>query len=314
MKVTIVGPGAMGCLFAAFLSKSKEDIWLLDKDKERAQKISQQGIIVEGVSGNWQAKVKITSDTKNIERSDLVIIFVKAYDTKAAISHAKTLVDDNTLVLTLQNGIGNIEVISEVVGQEKVLGGVTNLGAIVVDTGRIRFSGKGETAIGRLDGKISVDMRYIRELFNRVGLETRISRDIKGLIWSKLIINAGINALSAVTRLNNGKLIELEWTRKILRDAVTEAIKVAKRKRIKLAYDDPLAKVEAVCEATATNISSMLQDVLKKRKTEIDYINGVIVRQGQESGVSVTVNSVLTDLVKTTEATFNLKVHTLGQR
>jgi 2-dehydropantoate 2-reductase len=210
--------------------------------------------------------------------------------------------------LTLQNGIGNIEIIGEVAGSEKVIGGVTNLGATLLDIGKVRHAGKGETVIGRPDGKTSVELRTIREILNKVGLETRISRDIKGLLWSKLIINVGINALTAITRLNNGRLIEFEGTRRILRDAVTEAIRVAKRKRIKLIYDDPLAKVEAVCEATAANVSSMLQDVLRKRRTEIDFINGVIVRQGQELGIPTPVNSLLVNLVKTIEASYNLVV------
>lgn len=308
MKIVIVGPGAMGSLVAGFLSKLKEEIWLLDKNKERAGKITQSGISVEGISGNWQAQVRVTADTQDIGQVDLIIIAVKSYDTKEAAVAAKPLLGDNTRVLTLQNGIGNIEIISEVVGQEKVIGGVTNLGATLIDAGRIRHAGKGETVIGRIDGKIPVEMRAIREIFNKAGLETRISRDIKGLLWSKLIINVGINALTAITRLNNGRLIEFDGTRRILREAVTEAIRVAKRKRIKLIYDDPLAKVEAVCEATATNVSSMLQDVLKKKRTEIDFINGVIVRQAQELGISVPVNSVLVDLVKTIEASYNLAV------
>ena len=137
----------------------------------------------------------------------------------------------------------------------------------------------------------------------------RISKDIKALLWSKLIINAGINALTALTRLNNGKLTEFEGTRRIMREAVTEAIRIAKRKRIKLIYDDPLAKVEAVCEATAGNVSSMLQDVLRKKRTEIDFINGVIVRQAQELGIPVSVNAMLLDLVKTIETSYNLVVN-----
>lgn len=306
MKIVIVGPGAMGGLLAAFLSKSKEEIWLLDKDKERALKINQEGIILEGISGNWQAQVKATADPKEIGQADLVIICVKSYNTKEAITHARLLVGDNTEVLTLQNGIGNIEVIAEVAGNDRVIGGVTNEGATLLGTGRIRHAGRGETVIGRIDGKIPVQMRSIREILNKAGFETRVSRDIKGLLWSKLIINIGINALTAITRLNNGRLVEFEGTRKILREAVTEATKIAKRKRIKLIYDDPLAKVEAVCEATAANVSSMLQDVLRKKRTEIDFINGVIVRQGQELGIPTPVNSALTDLVKTIEASYNL--------
>lgn len=308
MRIVIVGPGAMGCLFAAFLSKSQEEIWLLDKDKERAKIIDQQGIIVEGVSGNWQAKVSCTTETQDIGKADLVIISVKSYDTKEAINSVKTLVTENTSVLTLQNGIGNIEIISEVVGSQNVIGGVTNQGATLIAWGRIRHAGKGETVIGRIDGKIPVEMRTIREIFNKVGLETRISRDIKGLLWSKLVINVGINALTAITRLPNGRLLDFEGTRKILREAVTEAVRVAKRKRIRLIYDDPLAKVEAVCQATATNISSMLQDILKKKPTEIDFINGVIVRQAQGLGVGAILNSVLLGLVKTIEASYALAV------
>ena len=189
-------------------------------------------------------------------------------------------------------------------GQEKVIGGVTNLGATLLETGKVRHAGKGETIIGRIDGKIPVQMRQIREIFNACGLETKISKDIKGILWSKLIINVGINALTAITRLHNGRLIEFEGTRKILREAVTEAVRISKRKRIKLIYDDPLAKVEAVCEATSENISSMLQDILRKKRTEIDFINGVIVRLGQELGIPVPANLTLVDLVKTIEASY----------
>ncbi|MDD5729890.1 MAG: 2-dehydropantoate 2-reductase [Candidatus Omnitrophica bacterium] len=308
MKIAIVGPGAMGCLFAAFLSKSKEEIWLLDKDKGRAEKINKQGIIAEGVPGNPQARVKTTAEPKDIGTADLIIICVKSYDTKQAILHAKPLLGEDTLVLTLQNGIGNIEVLSEIAGENKVIGGTTNLGSILVDTGHIKFAGKGETVMGLADGKIPVQMRAIREAFNKCGLESRISRDIKGLLWSKLIINVGINALTAITRLNNGKLIEFEGSRKIMREAVTEAVKVAKRKRIKLIFDDPLAKVEAVCEATAANVSSMLQDVLRKKKTEVDFLNGVIVRFGQELGIPVPANCILVDLIKTIESSYGLAV------
>jgi 2-dehydropantoate 2-reductase len=308
MKIVIVGPGAMGCLFAHYLSKSKEELWIFDKNKKRAQEINQAGITVETTSGKNTLKIKTSVDANEIGVADLVIICVKSYDTKEAIKQIKPLIGENTSVLTLQNGIGNVEMISEMVGAEKVIGGVTNEGSTLLDTARIRHAGKGETVIGRIDGLIPVQMRYIRELFNKVGLETRISRDIKGLLWSKLIVNAGINPLTAITRLNNGRLTEFEGTRKIMREAVTEAVKVAKRKRIKLIYDDPLAKVEAVCEATAANVSSMLQDVLRKKRTEIDFINGVVVRLGQEIGIPTPTNSLLLELVKTVETSYDLSV------
>lgn len=307
MRIAIVGAGAMGTLLAALLSRSKEEIWALDINKERAAKIMRQGIAVEGLS-NFKANIKAAADPQEIGPVDLAIICVKSYHTKEAMAFAKPLISSKTMVLTLQNGFGNVEVISEIVGSDKVLGGVTNAGATLIDHAKVRYAGKGETVIGSLDGRITIEMRYIRELFNKVGLETKISRDIKGLIWSKLIINVGINALTAITRLNNGSLVEFDGTRKIMREAVTEAVKVAKRKRVKLIFDDPLAKVEAVCEATSGNISSMLADVLSKKRTEIEFINGVIVRQGQEMGIATPINAILVDLVKTIETSYKSSV------
>ena len=304
MKIVVVGPGAIGSLFAAFLAKSKEDIWLLDKNKERTAKINESGISLEGESGSWQIKVKATSCSEDIGQADLILICVKSFHTKIAIEQIKPLLGEETKILTLQNGIGNVEIISELVGQDRVIAGVTNEGATLIDIGKIRHAGRGETIIGAIDGKTPVQMRAIRELFNKVGFECKMSRDIKSLLWSKLIINVGINALSAITRLPNGKLIEYEGTKRILRDAVTEAARIAKRKRIKLIFDDPLAKVEAVCEGTQGNLSSMLQDVLRKKRTEVDFINGVIVRLAQELGIDVPTNKFLLDLVKTIESSY----------
>ncbi|MCX5694822.1 MAG: 2-dehydropantoate 2-reductase [Candidatus Omnitrophica bacterium] len=304
MKIVIVGPGAIGCLFAAFLSKSKEEVWLLDKNKERAAQINESGISLEGEIGSWQAKVKTTACLQEIGKADLIIICVKSFHTKLVIEQIKPLLGPDTKILTLQNGIGNVEIISELTSEDRVIAGVTIGGATLIDIGKIRYVGWGETIIGAIDGKTPVQMRAIREVFNKVGLECKMSRDIKNLLWSKLIINAGINALSAITRLPNGKLIEHEGTRRILRNAVTEAARIAKRKRIKLIFDDPLAKVETVCESTQHNLSSMLQDVLRKKRTEIDFINGVIVRLGQELSIDVPTNKILLDLVKTIESSY----------
>jgi len=308
MKIVIVGAGAIGSLFAGYLIKTKEEIIILEKTKERAAKINQYGITIESASGSWKIKPKATADLKDIDEADLIILCVKAYDTKETINQIKNYVKDKTFVMTLQNGLGNVENICEIINSEKIIAGATNMGATFLETGKIRLAGKGETIIGTLENKLPVEIRHIREVLNKAGLETKISREIKSLLWSKLIINVGINALSAITRLNNGRLIEFEGSRRILREAVTEALRVAKRKRIKLIYDDPLAKVEAVCEATANNASSMLQDILRNKRTEIDFINGAIIRFSQELGLSAPINSTLAAIVKTIESSYKLAV------
>lgn len=308
MRVLVVGAGSIGTLIAALLARGKADVLLLAHRASTAERINERGICVDGVSGCWQARVRACSDAGQAKGCDLAIVCVKAYDTVTVAPALKPVLRGGACVVTLQNGMGNIEILQDALGDERVIGGTTSMGAVLVEPGKVRHAGEGETVIGRPDGKMPVAMRSVRETFNRAGIETKISRDIKGALWSKLLINAAVNPLSALTRLANGKLVEYEATKVLLRLAVTECVKVAKRKKVRLMYDDPLAKVEAVCAATSSNLSSMLQDVVRGKRTEIDFINGFIVRQGQELGIPVPVNTVLWELVKTVEASYGAAV------
>lgn len=305
MKIAIVGPGALGCLLAGLLrSKTKEDLWLIDNSPERMKRIREGGIKIEGIS-SVSTKINVSADPKEVGPVDLVIICVKSYSTEDACKDIKELVSDETSVLTLQNGIGNVQILNDYFGSDKVIAGVTNHGATLLSAGHIKHAGKGETIIGVSKGKVSGPVKEIAGILSKAGFETKISKDIDSVVWSKLIINVGINALTAIARLKNGMLIEHGGTREILRNAVQEAIKIVKRKRVRLAYDDPIQKVESVCKATAANVSSMLQDVLNNKRTEIDFINGAICRQGKALGIPTPVNEVLTSLVKTIEETYN---------
>lgn len=310
MKIVIVGPGAIGSLFGTFLIKAKEEIHFLDHNQKRVQRLKKDGIKMEGISGSHHVDIDIAANSKDIGISDLVIICVKSYDTEEAIKDAKYLIGDNTQVLTLQNGVGNVQILEEAVGDERVIGGITSQGANVKDWGHVIHAGRGDAVIGKRDKKILGPIRDVAKVLNRAGFPTKISKDIDSVIWSKLIINVGINALTALTRLNNGRLLEFDGTKAIMKKAVSEAVKVAKRKRIKLIYDDPIQKVESVCKATAKNVSSMLQDVLKKRKTEIDFINGAVVRQGANFNIPTPANETLTNLIKTIESSYIKQVTT----
>jgi 2-dehydropantoate 2-reductase len=306
MKIVIVGPGAMGCLIAASLAhKTKEEVWLLDNREARAKALAENGISVEGVSGSFRAHVATRPAGSDIGASDLVIVCTKSYSTEDTSKHMRGLIGDKTVILTLQNGIGNVQILADSFGEDRVLGGITNHGATLLGTGHVRHAGKGDTIIGRMDGKVTGFLRTVQGVLSKAGFEAKISRVIESVIWSKLIINVGINALTAATRLKNGMLVEYDGTRELMKSAVSEAVKIAKRKRIKLVYDDPIQKVESVCRATAGNISSMLQDVLNAKRTEIDYINGAILRQGKGLGIATPVNEALTHLVKTIEATYD---------
>jgi len=312
MKIAIIGPGAVGSLFGTFLIKAKEDVYFLDHDAKRAQKLKKDGIRIEGVSGTHHVDVKATADPKEIGPSDLVIIAVKSYDTEDAAKSAKPLIGPTTLVLTLQNGVGNVQTLEEIIGDDRVIGGVTNQGANVRGVGHIIHAGRADTVIGKRDKKVLGPIREVSKALNRAGFQTKVSKDIDSIIWSKLVINVGINALTAITRLNNGRLLDYDGTKSIMKKAVAEAVKVAKRKKIKLIYDDPIQKVEMVCKATAKNISSMLQDILRKRQTEIDFINGAIVRQAAAYNIAAPANEMLTNLVRTIEASYDKQVGASG--
>jgi len=305
MKIAVVGPGALGCLVAGLLkARTKEEIWLLDRSPERAKRLKEIGIKVEGMT-NLSAKPNVTAEAKDIGPCGLVIICVKSYSTEDACKDIKDLVADSTSVLTLQNGIGNVQILNDYFGPEKVIAGVTNHGVTLLGHGHVRHAGKGDTVVGKSDGRLSGALRVISNVLEKAGFDTKISKDIDSVIWSKLVINVGINAMTAITRLNNGRLIEYEESRELLRSAVQEATRIVKRKRIKLGYDDPIQKVESVCKSTASNVSSMLQDVLNKKRTEIDFINGAIVRQGKAVGIPTPVNEVLTGMVKTIEKSYD---------
>ena len=302
MKIVVVGPGAMGCLISGFLKhKTKEDVWLYDKFPERAGEIRSGAVKIDTGNSTLQVKLNVSASAKEIGPADLVIICVKSYSTEDACKDIGQMVADDTSVMTLQNGIGNVQILNDHFGAEKVIAGITNHGATLLGVGHVRHAGKGDTIIGKADGRLSGRLKEISGILNRAGFETKISKDINSVIWSKLLINVGINALTAITRLNNGRLTEYEESRALMRAAVQEAARIVKRKRIKLAYDDPIQKVESVCKATAANISSMLQDVLNKKRTEIDFINGAVTRQGKALGIPTPINEVLTNLVKTIE-------------
>jgi 2-dehydropantoate 2-reductase len=303
MKTVIMGAGAMGSLFGGLLALSGEEVWLVDIREDHIQALVSTGLTVEEGGKKQRIPVHATKEVASIGKADLILFFVKAYHTEKAVSDALVLQKEDTVFLTLQNGLGNEEAICKRVDPRKVVLGVTNHGATFLGPGRIRHAGWGKTYIGELDGKVTARVTQLAQVFTQAGIETEVSSNIQSLVWNKLFINVGINPVAALTGLKNGHLLDYPETLRLMEALVSEAVAVARKKGI-LIEGNPIEKVKAVAEATRENRCSMGQDFDNRRKTEIDAINGAVVREAERLGISVPYNQMITDLVKVIEKNF----------
>ncbi len=298
MKILVVGPGAMGTLFGGLLSDGGHDVWLLGRRREVIAAIARKGVAVARGGTRRVFRVHATLKAADVGPADLILMSVKAYDTLQACRDALPAVGPHTVVLTLQNGVSNVSALAAVFGRERVLAGVTAQAATLMGPGLVRHAGEGRTSIGELDGSESERLNSVAEAFRRSGIEVEISRSVDSEIWGKLVVNAAINPVTALLRVRNGRLLDWPDTRSLMGAVAREVAAVAGALGVMLPYDDPVAIVETVCRQTASNRSSMLQDIERGVRTEIDHINGAVVREGQARGIPTPVNWTLTQLVR----------------
>ena len=303
MKIAVIGPGAMGCLFAAFFAEAGGDVWLLDHDPDRAKLLNEEGLSLDGVSGSHHVRVPVSADPAGLGRADLILVCVKSYDTPRAAEIIAPSLTPGAMVLTLQNGLGNVEALSERLGAGPVLAGVTAQGANLLAPGRVHHAGAGETVIGELSGEVTPRLRKLVSLFNSAGLPARETRELRAVLWGKLILNAAINPLAALLRVRNGALLRPPISQ-LMQQIIAEAAAVAHAAGIALPYSDPVARARQVCEDTAQNINSMLQDVLHQRCTEVEAINGAIVTEGNRLGLTTPLNGLLGQLLTALQAAY----------
>lgn len=297
MKLSIVGPGAMGCLFAAKLSGAGADVTLLDYKPERVEKIG--GVIrVEEDGAVAEYPVKVTADPADVAGSDGVIFMVKAYATRQAAERVREHVPAGAWVMCVQNGMGNVEILSEIFGSSRAIAGTSSHGATLLEPGKIRHAGKGPTFIGKVDKENPHDLAPVAELFGAAGIETTASDNVKGLLWKKLLINVGINPLTALLRVKNGELLERQSALEVAMTAVYEAALLAEKDGVDFEGADPFDLVKDIMVKTAGNISSMRQDLEAGRRTEIDFICGYVVDRAQKEGMSFAMNAYLADAIR----------------
>lgn len=301
MKIGIIGVGALGSLLGFYLSGvAGPAVWLLGTWPEQIAAIQQHGIECERDDRRERRAVRVTADPAVIGPCDIVLVLVKAHQTAQAAARIRPLLDTTTLVITLQNGLGNREILAQELGAQRVTQGVTRLGATLTAPGRVRHAGMGPTFFAA--APTGTDrLAALVDIFQAAGLPAEQHPDVEQLIWNKLMVNVGINALTALLRVPNGALAELSPARELLGNLVAEAAAVAAA-RGTLIPNDLLAQVLAVAEATHANHSSMLQDVLRGSPTEIDAINGAIVREGERLGIPTPYNRVITALVTALDA------------
>ena len=301
MKIAIVGAGAMGSLFGALLREAGAEVWLLDVWQDHIDAINEHGLSIEAAGQTRTVAIHAVTRAEAIGQADAVIVFVKSTATEAVAQTCGKLTGRTGMVLTLQNGLGNAEIIARHIEADRILAGTTSQGATLLGPGAVRHAGGGITQIGVWAGSALDAAQPIVDLFNAAGLETELVDDIKPLIWNKLLVNVGINAITALTGITNGQILDLEATRELCRLAVEEAESLARERGVPV-MDNAVEHVFEIACATSANRSSMGQDVDHQRLTEIGMMNGKVAELAKEMGRSAPVNFALSALIETLQA------------
>lgn len=300
-RIGIVGPGALGCLFAGLLALDGHDVRLLGRRAEQAEAINRDGIVVEHDGAERRAAVRAGTDPAALGPVDLAIVLVKATDSVAAAPSVPPLLAPDAPAISLQNGLGNIDALTAVLGVERVLGGITSQGATLLGAGRIRHAGFGPTSLAEAGGALTARAEAIASVLDRAGLVATAYADASPLIWGKLIANAAINPLGALFRCQNGYTVERPAARELFYQLAREAGAVAAALGVALPFADAAAHAESIARVTFNNRNSMLQDVEAGRRTEIAAINGAVARLGAEHGVPTPLNATVAQMIRVLE-------------
>ncbi|MGB9986292.1 ketopantoate reductase family protein [Salarchaeum japonicum] len=300
MRVAVLGPGAVGSLFGGRLALSGVDVTLVGRPGAQVDAL-RDGLTLTRPDGRTErVAVDVTTDPGAADPVDIVLVCVKAYDTRSALADAEPLLAD-AAVCTLQNGLGNAETIAEFVPDSRVLAGTTSHGATLEAPGHVRHAGVGDTVVGNYFTSTDATTTALAHALTDAGIETEVVADAERAVWEKVLVNVGINAATALARVPNGRLADTDSGERVLRRAIEEAAAVADAEGVELTTD-PVNAASRVARRTAENVSSMRQDLERGRRTEIESLNGEIVDRGREHDIETPVNETLTDLVRLAEA------------
>lgn len=296
MRIAVVGAGAIGCLWGVRLHRSGEQVLLVHHRREVIEAVQRRGVRLRESNGRvLKARIQIDDSLSRSDPVDLVLVTVKAYDTRKVASMLRKTVGQKTAVLSLQNGLGNVEALSREVWRGSVLAGSTSESAMSLGPGDVIHTGRGRTWIGELDGLVSKRCLAINEVFRKSGFASEVSGNVRGLLWAKAIVNSAVNPISAMTGLPNGELRGFAL-RKLGEKVVKEGERVALAAGVSPS-PRPIRLMSDVLLLTRRNKSSMLEDIENKRMTEIRELNGAISRVGKRHRVGTPYNDLFTALI-----------------
>jgi 2-dehydropantoate 2-reductase len=303
VKICILGAGALGCALGGVLTEAGNEVWLVNRNADQVDAMNRRGLLLRDGGVDRAVPVRAATTAAPVGVADLVVVLVKSFHTREAMQAATSLLGPGTAVLSLQNGLGHEDILAGIVGRERVLAGKTYAGGAQLAPGHVLIGTRGkDTHIGELDGTRSERVQRIADTFNAAGLETFVSDNILGTMWDKLLINGATGALSGITRLTYGELYQQPELEACGVAAVAEAMAVARASGIVLSITDPRdAWLKAGAGLPYEFKTSMLQSLEKGSVTEIDFVNGSVVRGGARCGVPTPVNQTLVACIKGVE-------------
>ena len=309
MRIAILGAGAMGSVIGGHLAAAGNDVDLIDIDEGYVTAVNSNGLVLETDGIARAINVRAATRSTNLQPVDLIVVLVKSFDTEDAMRATTNLIGPETTVLSLQNGLGHEELLASIVGRKNVIAGKTYVGGMVAGPGHVVAGVKGkETIIGELDGRTTPRIRDVADTFNAANLATAVTDNILGAMWDKLLINVAAGALSGITGLNFGNLYDLPEIEEAAVEAVAEGMKVARALRIKLETNAPQDAWKKASAGLPFDFKpSVLQALEKGTITEIDFINGAVVRAGRKVGISTPVNATLVACIKGVERALSPK-------
>jgi 2-dehydropantoate 2-reductase len=308
MRIYMIGAGAMGGVYGGLLTRAGYDVTLIDPREDHIGKIRNEGITLEGVRGTHVIRLPAQTSAAGLPPADFAIIFTDSNSTRDAARTARDILRPEGFALTLQNGIGNVEALVAELGRERVIAGVSMNSAANPAAGRSAYTNVGMTSIGELDGRDTDRVKQVAAMLNKAEIPTEIIPDPLNWIWGKFVLNCGVNALTAITGLRSGEIYRTPEVSALQDHIIDEIMAVVERKKLTLPEKDPRRKIKDHCRIRY-NKPSMMQHIEQGRRTEIDALNGALVREAKALGIAAPYNEAVVAVVKGLEKSRRQTLH-----